>query len=210
MTSAMSDFKIYQSKYAQDITTFLNPRIGIVPDGDKVLENRYKCSLCFGKFSKSSENGGDDCIGGGARMLPWGHAFGKDYLKETFLASRGICPLCWAPSQIRRVGTTVGEEIIKDILINEDLSFSGLMISNVLLASNLFFFFVEETMGVAVNNPTQDSLWKLILMVLSTFVIPLFRVVWTVPLLWPLTILWWFVEPIYYSQKIFQEVRSPL
>lgn len=65
-------------------------------------------------------------------------------------------------------------------------------------------------MGVAFNNPTQDSLWKLILMILSTFVIPLFRVVWTVPLLWPLTILWWFVEPIYYSQKIFQEVRSPL
>ena len=132
------------------------------------------------------------------------------YLKEAFLASRGIFPLCWAPSQIRRVGTTVGEEIIKDILINEDLSFSGLMISNVLLAANLFFFFVEETMGVAFNNPTQDSLWKLILMILSTFVIPLFRVVWTVPLLWPLTILWWFVEPIYYSQKIFQEVRSPL
>lgn len=67
--SAMSHFKVDQSKYAQDITTFLSPRIGIVPDGDKVLENRYRCSLCFGKFTESCENGGDGCIGGGARML---------------------------------------------------------------------------------------------------------------------------------------------
>ena len=200
--SAMSHFKVDQSKYTQDITTFLSPRIGIVPDGDKVLENRYRCSLCFGKFTDSCENGGDGCIGGGARMLPCGHVFGKYCLREALLASRGVCPLCRAPSQIRRVGITVSVEIIEDIMINEDLSLSDMMVCNVLLAANPFFVLVEETMGVAFNNPGPDGLWKLILLILSNFALQLFRVLWTVPLLWPLTILWWVGEPIYYSLRI--------
>ncbi|PVH78340.1 hypothetical protein DL98DRAFT_590464 [Cadophora sp. DSE1049] len=198
----MSNFTVDQSKYEQDTSAFLCPRVRIIPDGDHILEDRHKCCLCWGTFAESAEDGSGGCLGGGPRILPCGHVFGKDCLKEALLTSRGVCPLCRARFQIRRTGKSIWEELRDEIRIEENPTACNVLKYNTFCGAFPTFELVEMTMGVGMRKPVNRSIGKLTLLVIYIFVWQLFMAVLAVAFFGPPMLLLWLADQIFYFLRI--------
>jgi hypothetical protein len=84
-------------KHLIDTTEFLKPKIKIVPPGI-IPEGSEKCGVCWGSLVADGE---DACDGGGARMLPCSHIFGKGCIANVF-DQWNFCPLCTKNYRVRR------------------------------------------------------------------------------------------------------------
>ncbi|KAF1355941.1 hypothetical protein EJ07DRAFT_181527 [Lizonia empirigonia] len=64
--------------------TFLKERVVPVKDDDKFNDN--KCAHCWGEYNEEYP---------GVKILPCGHVFGRDYLREIVNGPTGnLCPIC--------------------------------------------------------------------------------------------------------------------
>jgi hypothetical protein len=115
-----------------DDANFTSPRLKIVPPGT-IPEDSDKCSLFWGSLGTDDDGEGLECEGGGARMLPCGHIYGKKCIKDVF-ARWSMCP-CTREFRVKRaLSRSFVEATLESLFENPELDRGWLAARTMLLS----------------------------------------------------------------------------